>query len=121
MAAGKTFRTWLAQKQQDADVAVPTDPRLPLLVVGAGPAGLAGLSALSSARVACERTESQRRIGGIWDATNPVSSEYDGLRTFTSRFTSHLGPPTPQDWPNFPSHEKVHEYFQSFAREEGLL
>jgi hypothetical protein len=123
MAMGKAFRSWLSAPIEGtaAPPAAPTDPRLPLLVVGAGPAGLAGLSALSRAGVACEGIEAHSQVGGIWDATNPVSTVYEGLRTVTSRFTSHLGPPMPADWPNFPSHEKVHEYFLRFAREQGLL
>lgn len=99
---------------------VTTNPAFPVLVVGAGPAGLAAMSALREAGVAFAAVESHSEVGGIWDASNPVSSVYEGLRTVTSRYTSHLGTPMPHDWPDYPTHEQVLGYFRQFAETEQL-
>jgi cation diffusion facilitator CzcD-associated flavoprotein CzcO len=50
-----------------------------------------------------------------------LSSIYDGLRTVTSRYTSHLCTATPADWPDYPHHSQVCDYFQWFVKSEGLL
>ena len=98
-----------------------TNPALSVLVVGAGPAGLAVMSALRAAGVAFDAVESHTGVGGIWDISNPVSSVYDGLRTVTSRFTSYLASPMPEDWGDYPRHDQVRRYFRDFADAEKLL
>ena len=118
----KEFTAWLASPRGEAPCACNgTDPSLPVLVVGAGPAGLAGMAALREAGIAFEAVESHSRVGGIWDQSNPLSSIYEGLHTVTSRFTSHVGQPMPTDWPNYPHHSQAHEYFTRFAQSEGLM
>jgi len=114
------FKAWLATPHAEISCK-STDASLPLLVVGAGPAGLACMAALCKAGVAFEAVESHSRVGGIWDQSNPLSSVYEGLHTVTSRYTSHLGQLMPSDWPNFPPAAQVHEYFSQFAECEGLL
>jgi Flavin-binding monooxygenase-like len=117
----REFADWLASTVDESPAdCTPTDPSLPVLVVGAGPAGMAAMAALGDAEVAYEGVESHSQVGGIWDETNPLSSVYEGLHTVTSRFTSHLGPPMPDTWPNYPHHSQVHEYFRAFAKSEGL-
>lgn len=116
------FVTWLSQPSPPASEPMPpTDPRLPVLVVGAGPAGLAAMDALREAGVNFECVESHDQLGGIWNQTNPTSTVYDGLRTVTSRYTSYLGPPIPLDWPFYPSHEQVLKYFIECAESQGLI
>ena len=60
-------------------------------------------------------------MGGIWDISNPLSAVYEGMRTVTSRFTTYLGPPVPDDWPNYLPHAQANQYLQSFAESEELL
>lgn len=116
------FRQWLAAPFGGSlDTLARTDPRLPILVVGAGPAGLAAMAALKRAGIRFEGVDSHRQIGGIWDATNPVSSVYEGMRTVTSRFTTHLGPPMPASLPHFVPHGEAHHYLLDFAKREGIL
>jgi hypothetical protein len=117
----REFADWLALPcNARATLPSTSDANLPLLVVGAGPAGLAAMVALSEAGVAFEGIESHSRLGGIWDATNPLSSVYEGLCTVTSRYTSHLGTPMPNDWPDYVPHAQVHGYLTRFAQDHEL-
>lgn len=115
------FENWLAEPAVDREGAIePTNASLPILVVGAGPAGLAAMAALARAGVDFVGVERHERPGGIWDVSNPASSVYGGMRTVTSRYTSHLGQSMPSDWPEFVPHERVHEYLLGFSRDEHL-
>jgi cation diffusion facilitator CzcD-associated flavoprotein CzcO len=111
---------WLQQSAVSTEFEI-TDVHLPVLVVGAGPAGLAAMAALKRAGVAFEGVESHSRVGGIWDQSNPLSSIYDSLKTNTSRLTTHLALPMPRTWPDYPHHRQVKEYLQYFATVEGLI
>lgn len=94
---------------------------MPVLVIGAGPAGLAAMAGLHRAGVAFRGIEAHSRVGGIWDQSNPLSSVYDGMQTNTSRHTTHLGPPMPADWPAYPHSSQAHSYLTTFAEQESLL
>ncbi len=121
-AARDAFRSWLSQATpQTSDTCPSTDASLPLLVVGAGPAGLAGMAALRRAGVPFVGVELHAKVGGIWDITNPVSSVYEGMRTVTSRYTTYLGMPAPSDWPDYIPHDRAKEYLCAFAESEGIL
>ncbi len=116
------LRNWLEQSPSESCGKIAaTDARLPLLVVGAGPAGLAGMSALRTAGIDFLGVESHAKVGGIWDITNPVSSVYEGMCTVTSRFTTHLNHPLPEAWPNYLPHMHAHNCLASFAESEQLL
>lgn len=117
----RLFRAWLDAPPDRPDGVALTDATLPVLVVGAGPAGLAAMSALQRGGVAFEAVESHGAVGGIWDRTNPVSSVYEGMRTAASRSTSYLLRPMPTSWPHFVPFELVQEYLHGFAEEEGIL
>ncbi|MBX3437637.1 MAG: FAD-dependent oxidoreductase [Planctomycetaceae bacterium] len=115
------FRQWLATPVRASQPSPAiTVPELPILVVGAGPAGLAALAALKHAGIDAQGVEAHTRIGGIWDASNPLSSVYDGMHTVTSKWTTHLEHPMPRDWPPFVPHRKVQDYLARFAEREGI-
>jgi hypothetical protein len=116
----RNFAAWLEQPGA-GDTLPRTDSHLPVLVVGAGPAGLAAMSALREAGVDFEGIEFHSGVGGIWDQANPLSTVYDSLTTNTSRFTTHLGPAMPGDWPAYPHHRQARGYLQNFADEAQLL
>jgi hypothetical protein len=116
----RTFEAWL-RKAGTAEPLPRTDSQLPVLVVGAGPAGLAAMAALRRAGVDFEGIEFHNQVGGIWDQSNPLSSVYDSLTTNTSRYTTHLGTPMPREWPDYPHHRQAHGYLERFAAEAGIL
>jgi len=116
------FAKWLATPDPDPLIeAPPTVANLPVLVVGAGPAGLAGMEAMSKHGLDFVGIDGHSQVGGIWDISNPISSAYEGLRTVTSRFTTYLGMPMPDEWPNFVPHEMALDHLASFAESRGLL
>ncbi|REK18909.1 MAG: hypothetical protein DWQ37_03640 [Planctomycetota bacterium] len=116
------FQQWLQQPDAPTDATFkPTDDSLPLLVVGAGPGGLAGMAALKRAGLAFVGVERHSGVGGIWDKSNATSSIYEGMCTVTSRYTTHLGTPVPDDWPDYLPHQRAHEYLARFAEDEQLL
>ena len=119
--ASRHFKAWLATTPEASSRPDPTDPHLPVLVVGAGPAGLAAMSALARRGIAFEAIEQHDAVGGIWDDANPVSSVYEGMRTAASRATSQLFRPMPRDWPLFVPFERVRQYLNESAAEEGVL
>jgi len=116
----RTFDQWRLQPGRPTELEA-TDPQFPVLVVGAGPAGLAAMTALAQAGIAFEGVESHGQAGGIWDQSNPRSSVYDSLTTNTSRYTTHLGHPMPSEWPDFPPHRQAHSYLQAHAEQAGLI
>jgi hypothetical protein len=121
MAFGRhTFERWLDQSYPTATALETTRLDLPVLVIGAGPAGLAAMAALQHAGVKFRGIEAHSQVGGIWDETNPLSSVYDGMQTNTSRQTTHLGPAMPRVWPHYPSAGQAHTYLVSFAEQEQL-
>jgi cation diffusion facilitator CzcD-associated flavoprotein CzcO len=116
----RSFKAWAAQPGL-ANNCEPTDARLPILVVGGGPAGLSAMSALRRTGIAFEGVEAHSHVGGIWNQSNPQSTIYDNLHTNTSRQTTHLGRPMPNHWPGYPHHRQAQAYLEQFAEEEGLL
>jgi hypothetical protein len=116
----RNFDAWLRQSGSSAPLP-RTDSQLPVLVVGAGPAGMAAMIALRDAGVDFEGLEYHSRVGGIWDQSNPLSSVYDSLTTNTSRYTTHLGTAMPSEWPDYPNHVQARGYLQRCAEESGIL
>ncbi|MCE9545530.1 MAG: NAD(P)/FAD-dependent oxidoreductase [Planctomycetia bacterium] len=115
------FQSWLAQPEASSAAPLPaTDAGLPVLVVGAGPAGLAAMAALRQAGVPFCGVEGHSQVGGIWDQSNPISSVYDGMQTNTSRYTTHLGPAMPAEWPEYPHSSQAHQYLVGFAKEQHI-
>lgn len=93
-------------------------------VLGAGAAGLAAGKALAERGIDFDWFEKGTMVGGLWriDNDNGGSPAYQGLHTNTSRpRTQYPSYPMPADWPDFPHHSQVAQYFQDFAEENGLL
>jgi hypothetical protein len=116
----RNFEAWLCQPGNAAPLP-RTDSQLPVLVVGAGPAGMAAMAGLKRAGIEFEGIEIHSQVGGIWDQSNPLSTVYDSLTTNTSRYTTHLGPSMPREWPDYPHHRQAHGYLARFAEEAGIL
>jgi len=122
MPKSSEFRKWLATPDPAPAVEpAPTVPNHPVLVVGAGPAGLSGMAALSKHGIDFVGIDSHSQVGGIWDISNPISSAYEGLRTVTSRFTTYVGAPLPKDSPKWVPHDMALSHFTDFARSQRLL
>lgn len=93
-------------------------------VIGAGPSGLAAGKALAERGLTFDWFEKGSMVGGLWriDNDNGGVAAYKTLHLNSSRFTSQYpSDPMPDDWPDYPSHELMAQYFQGFAEKHGLL
>lgn len=87
-------------------------------VVGAGPAGLVSTKTLALARLEVDCFEQSSEIGGHWVIDNPNgrSAAYRSLETNTTRRMSRFRDyEMPAEWPDFPSHARVREWFESYV------
>ena len=97
-----------------------TEP-LRAAVVGAGPAGLTALVALHRAGLEVVCLEKGDRPGGRWAYGAPLSGAYRSLHLNTSRARTELAEfPMPSAWPDFPSHERIGEYFDRYVDAMGV-
>lgn len=92
--------------------------QLPVCIIGAGSSGMAAAKALHARGVPFEGFEIGSDIGGMWryQNDNGLSSAYRSLHIDTSR--GNLGypdHPLPDDYPDFPSHEQVLAWLESYA------
>ena len=92
---------------------------LRIAVIGAGPSGLTTIKNLRAAGltdiVCYEATDA---IGGNWVFREQPShsSVYETTHIISSkRLSSFEDFPMPQDYPDFPSHRQILDYFQAYA------
>jgi len=92
-------------------------------VVGAGPAGLVATKTLCAAGLEVDCFELSPEIGGHWVIDNPNgrSAAYRSLETNTTLAMSRLSDfAMPADWPDFPGHALVREWFESYVDAFGF-
>ena len=93
-------------------------------VIGAGAAGLAAGKALVDRGISFDWFEKGSMVGGLWriDNDNGDVAAYKTLHLNSSRpQTQYPSYPMPVDWPDYPHHELMAEYFQRFAEDNDLL
>ncbi|MES2750478.1 MAG: NAD(P)-binding domain-containing protein [Pseudomonadota bacterium] len=87
------------------------------LVIGAGPAGLAAIKSMKEAGLPVQGVEKNADVGGQWLYGAPASAVYASTHLISSKRTTAFADfPMPEDWPAYPSHAQVSDYFKSFAR-----
>ena len=87
-------------------------------VIGAGPSGLAAVKALADRGLPFDCFERTDRVGGNWvfNNANGQSRIYRSLHINTSRERMAYGDfPMPADYPDFPHHTLMADYFESYA------
>ena len=119
-----SFHEWLTAAEADTTLhhtsfpaPLPSSSSLPVLVVGAGPAGLCVMAELSRRSVAYVCMEQHSGVGGIWDTTSAHSSVYEGLTCNASRYSMTLDKPwdMPDTDPLFPTDRHILAYLDHFA------
>jgi cation diffusion facilitator CzcD-associated flavoprotein CzcO len=91
------------------------------LVIGAGPAGLAAVKSLKEAGLPVRCVEKNADVGGQWLYGAPASAVYASTHLISSkRTTAYADFPMPEDWPAYPGHAQVSEYFKFFAKHFDL-
>lgn len=92
-------------------------------IVGAGSSGLVASQVLSARGIPFDCFEKGSHIGGNWrfENDNGVSSAYRSLHINSARkLMSFRSFPMPEDYPDYPSHWQVAEYFDEYAERFGL-
>ncbi|MEM9516577.1 MAG: NAD(P)-binding domain-containing protein [Actinomycetota bacterium] len=92
-------------------------------IVGAGCSGFTMAKRLKDAGIAYDEYEISDDIGGNWYFNNPngMSSCYESLHIDTSKWRLAFEDyPVPDDWPDFPHHSQILQYFHDYVDHFGL-
>ena len=93
-------------------------------VIGAGPSGLAAAKNALQAGLDVTVFEKNDKVGGNWvfDAATGHSSVYENTHIISSKALSEFEDfPMPADYPDYPRHDRIQAYFESYARHFGLM
>lgn len=94
---------------------------LPVVIVGAGPAGLAAARALTLRGIPYIQFERHTGVGGIWDIDNPGTPMYRSAHFISSRDKSgFFDEPMPKRFADYPTRVQILEYTRAFAEAYGL-
>lgn len=100
------------------------DARLPkACIIGAGPTGFSTAKRLKDHGVPYDCFELSDDIGGTWYFNNPngLSACYESLHIDTSKWRLAFEDfPAPADWPDFPHHAQLFQYFKDYVAHFGL-
>lgn len=92
-------------------------------VIGAGCSGIATTKALVEAGIDVDCFERSDRVGGLWAYREGAekTAAYRSLHINTSRrrmeFSDH---PMPDSYPDFPGHQQIADYFESYVDRFGI-
>ena len=92
-------------------------------IIGAGCSGFTMAKRLKDYSIAYDCFEMSDDIGGNWYYNNPngVSSCYESLHIDTSKWRLAFEDfPVPEDWPDFPHHRQLLQYFHDYVDHFGL-
>jgi cation diffusion facilitator CzcD-associated flavoprotein CzcO len=92
-------------------------------VIGAGCSGITTAKRLAEHGIDYDQLELSDDVGGNWYFRNPNgrSAVYESLHIDTSKTRLQFEDfPVPDDWPDFPSHRLMHDYFRAYVDEFGL-
>ena len=90
-------------------------------VIGAGPSGLTAAKNLKDYGISYDHFERESEIGGNWWIEHPRSAVMHSTHLISSKGMSHFrGFPMPDDYPDYPHHRLMCEYFRSYARHFDL-
>ncbi|MEM1390932.1 MAG: NAD(P)-binding domain-containing protein [Pseudomonadota bacterium] len=92
-------------------------------IIGAGCSGFTMAKRLKDHSIAYDCFEMSDNIGGNWYYKNPngLSSCYQSLHIDTSKWRLAFEDyPVPEDWPDFPHHSQLLQYFHDYVDHFGL-
>lgn len=92
-------------------------------VIGAGASGITTCKSLKQAGVAFDCFEKGSKIGGNWwyGNDNGVSAAYQSLHINTSKdLMAYSDFPMPDDYPDYPHHSLIHQYFENYVDTFGI-
>lgn len=92
-------------------------------IIGAGPSGFSTAKRLKDHKIPYDCFEASDEIGGVWYFNNPnnESACYQSLHIDTSKWRLAFEDyPVPADWPDFPHHAQLHQYFKDYVDHFGV-
>jgi len=92
-------------------------------IIGAGSSGIASCQVLGAKGIAYDCFEKGSGVGGNWRYLNDngMSAAYRSLHINTSRdLMSYASYPMPDDYPDYPSHKQISDYFDSYVDHFGI-
>lgn len=90
-------------------------------ILGAGSSGLATAKNFLQAGIPFDCLEREDDLGGNWYYGKPASSVYASTHLISSkRLTEFTDFPMPEEYPPYPGHKLVWQYFQDYATRFGL-
>lgn len=113
----------LLDRDPNTDAKGPGARGLKACIIGAGPSGFSTAKRLKDEGVAYDCFEASDEIGGTWYYKNPngTSACYQSLHIDTSKWRLAFEDfPVPNDWPDFPSHAQLFDYFKAYVDHFGL-
>ncbi len=96
---------------------------LRICIIGAGCSGFTTAKRLKDAGLAYDCFEMSDDVGGNWYFKNPngLSACYESLHIDTSKWRLAFEDfPVPADWPDFPHHRQLLQYFRDYVDHFGL-
>ncbi len=93
-------------------------------IIGAGSSGITACKAIKEAGISYDCYEKGSKLGGNWrfNNDNGMSSAYRSLHINTNRVVmAYSDYPMPNDYPMFPHHSNIIEYFENYAKHFGIL
>ena len=103
---------------------MPTVDRPPrYCIIGAGASGLAVAKNFAQRGIPFDCLEREHDIGGLWNIATPSGIVYETTHLVSCISSTGFDdlPMLDQDYPEYPSHERVLGYFRDYARTFGLL
>ena len=92
-------------------------------IIGAGCSGFTTAKRLRDFGIPYDCFEVSDEVGGNWYYKNPngMSACYESLHIDTSKWRLAFEDfPAPEDWPDFPHHAQLHQYFKDYVDYFGL-
>jgi len=91
-------------------------------IIGAGASGLAAAKTFVERGIAFDCLEREQDIGGLWNIATPSGIVYETTHLVSSISSTGFDdlPMLDEDYPEYPSHERVLGYFREFVRTFGL-
>ncbi|MEY3359224.1 MAG: hypothetical protein RI923_484 [Pseudomonadota bacterium] len=93
-------------------------------VIGAGPSGLAAAKNAVQAGLDVTVFEKNDKVGGNWvfNSATGHSSVYENTHIISSKALSEFEDfPMPANYPDYPKHNQIQAYFESYARHFGVM
>ena len=95
-----------------------------ICVIGAGPSGLAAAKNAVQAGLDVTVFEKNDKVGGNWvfNSATGHSSVYENTHIISSKALSEFEDfPMPAEYPDYPKHNQIQAYFDSYARHFGVM